>query len=145
MSATELVIFAMLCWVAEVFFLSSFLLFLGLGFVFTALLTFLDLIRVENIFTWQLFWIAFFSLIGVPLIKPILKKIQSKDVFVENQHLVPKKGDCAKIVENGMIECNGTMWQAQTDDFVSNEWVEIVGKKNKVYILKKIKNNEKQG
>ena len=140
MSANLLIIIAALCLIAEIFIFSYFLLFVGIGTLFTAFLTFLELFSfADEILPWQFASIAVFSLLSIPLIKPILKHFKPKEKYIENPHLSPKNGDNARVVENGFIECHGTLWQAETNGFKINDRVKIIGKKGELFLIELIK------
>ena len=136
MSANVLIIVAAVCLIAEMFLFSYFLLFIGIGVLATGILTYFELL---NELSFQLTAIAIFSIISIPILKPILKHFKSKETFVENSHLSPKKGDFARVASNGFIECHGTLWQADTKGFEINQRVIIKEKNGEVFLIESFK------
>ncbi len=136
MSANVLIIVAAVCLIAEMFLFSYFLLFIGIGVLATGILTYFELL---NELSFQLTAIAIFSIISIPILKPILKHFKSKETFVENAHLSPKKGDFARVASNGFIECHGTLWQADTKGFEINQRVIIKEKNGEVFFVEDFK------
>ncbi len=136
MSASILVVLGIALLIAEIFAFTYFLLFLGVGTLFTALLTFLGFFPTASLI-WQLFSVALSSLISAVVFKPLFRRFKSKEVYVENAHLNPKEGDFARVAEKGFIEYSGTMWAAETTDFALEEKVKITGKKGDVFLIQK--------
>ena len=135
MSANVLITVAAICLVAEMFLFSYFLLFISIGTLLTGILTYLGLL---NNLSLQFSAIAIFSIISIPLLKPILKRFKSKEHYVENAHLSPKKGDFARVATDGFIECHGTLWQADTKGFEINQRVIISDKNGELFLIKSI-------
>lgn len=136
MSANVLIIVAAVCLIAEMFLFSYFLLFIGIGILCTALFTYAGLL---NGIPFQFAAIAIFSIVFVPVFKPLLKYFKSKEQYIDNAHLFPQKGDFARVAEEGFIECHGTLWQAETKGFEINQRVAIFEKKGELFLIEALK------
>lgn len=110
--------------VCELFIFSYYLLFIAVGVVFTGILTACGVLESPAV---QLLSIVICSIIALFTLRPLLKKFFKRDEsYVENANLKLKPGTKARVVENGIIECNGTMWKADTSGFAVDEVVKIV-------------------
>ena len=112
--------FLLLC---ELFVFSYFLLFIGVGVVLTGVLNFLGLF---SSLAMQLVSVVLCSLLALLVLKPLLKRFSKpSEQFIENANLKLKIGSKALVVENGVIECSGTMWQCDTTGFEVGQRVKI--------------------
>ena len=126
--------FLLLC---ELFVFSYFLLFIGIGVVLTGVLNFFGLF---GSLATQLVSIVLCSMLALLVLKPLLKRFSKpKDNFVENANLQLKIGSKALVVENGVIECSGTMWQCDTTGFEVGQRVKIADFKEGVPFIVGIK------
>ena len=120
----------------ELFVFSYFLLFIGAGVVLTGFLSFLGLF---SSLTAQFVSIVFCSVLALLVLKPLLKRFsKSSEKFVENANLKLAIGSKARVVERGVIECNGTMWQCDTTGFAPDEMVKIADFKDGVVLITKV-------
>lgn len=118
----------------ELFISSYFLLFIGTGFVMTGIFTACGLLKSLEI---QLLSIIICSIIALFVLRPLLKRFSKRDEsYVENANLKLKPGTKARVVENGIIECNGTMWKADTTGFEIGQIVEITEFKDDMATIK---------
>ena len=121
----------------ELFVFSYFLLFISTGVVLTGILNFLGLF---GSLATQLVSIVLCSMLALLVLKPLLKRFSKpKDNFVENANLQLKIGSKALVVENGVIECSGTMWQCDTTGFEVGQRVKIADFKEGVPFIVGIK------
>ena len=126
--------FLLLC---ELFVFSYFLLFIGIGVVLTGVLNFLGLF---GSLATQLVSIVLCSMLALLVLKPLLKRFSKpSEKFVENANLKLKIGSKALVVENGVIECNGTMWQCDTTGFEVGQRVKIADFKEGVPFIVAVK------
>ena len=126
--------FLLLC---ELFVFSYFLLFIGIGVVLTGILNFLGLF---GSLATQLVSIVLCSLLALLVLKPLLKRFSKpSEQFIENANLKLKIGSKALVVENGVIECSGTMWQCDTTGFEVGQRVKIADFKEGVPFIVAVK------
>ena len=121
----------------ELFVFSYFLLFIGVGVVLTGVLNFFGLF---GSLATQLVSIVLCSMLALLVLKPLLKRFSKpSEKFVENANLQLKIGSKARVVENGIIECNGTMWKCDTTGFEIGQSVKIADFKEGVPFIVAIK------
>ena len=121
----------------ELFVFSYFLLFIGTGVVLTGILNFLGLF---GSLATQLVSIVLCSMLALLVLKPLLKRFSMpSEKFVENANLQLKIGSKARVVENGIIECNGTMWKCDTTGFEIGQSVKIADFKEGVPFIVAVK------
>ena len=121
----------------ELFVFSYFLLFIGLGVLITGLLSSFHLL---NSLALQCLSIVIFSFLSLIVFKPLLKRFSKpSEKFIENANLKLKIGSKALVVENGVIECNGTMWQCDTTGFEVGQRVKIADFKEGIPFIVGIK------
>ena len=121
----------------ELFVFSYFLLFIGLGVLITGLLSSFHLL---NSLVLQCLSIVIFSFLSLIVFKPLLKRFSKpSEKFIENANLKLKIGSKALVVENGVIECSGTMWQCDTTGFEIGQSVKIADFKEGVPFIVTIK------
>ena len=126
--------FLLLC---ELFVFSYFLLFIGIGVVLTGVLNFFGLF---GSLATQLVSIVLCSMLALLVLKPLLKRFSKpSEKFIENANLQLKIGSKARVVENGIIECNGTMWKCDTTGFEIGQSVKIADFKEGVPFIVAIK------
>ena len=121
----------------ELFVFSYFLLFIGIGVVLTGVLNFFGLF---GSLATQLVSIVLCSMLALLVLKPLLKRFSKpSEKFIENANLQLKIGSKARVVENGIIECNGTMWKCDTTGFEIGQSVKIADFKEGVPFIVAIK------
>ena len=121
----------------ELFVFSYFLLFIGTGVVLTGVLNFLGLF---GSLATQLVSIVLCSMLALLVLKPLLKRFSKpSEKFVENANLQLKIGSKARVADEGIIECNGTMWQCDTAGFEIGQSVKIADFKEGVPFIVAIK------
>lgn len=123
--------------VCELFVFSYFLLFIGIGVVMTGVLNFFG---VFDSLAAQLISIVICSILALIVLRPLIKRFSKpKDNYVENANLRLKIGTHAKVVEDGIIECNGTMWKSDTSKVNVGDIVKIVGFDDNVAVVESVK------
>ena len=122
----------------ELFVFSYFLLFIGVGVLLTGLLTLAGIFAGS--LAWQLASIIVCSIAALFVLRPLLKRFAHKgESYTENANLQLKIGAKARVVEHGIIECNGTMWKCDTTGFETNEVATIADFKDGAAVISKIK------
>lgn len=123
MSALMLLGLGLGCIVAEIFFGSFFLLFLGLGLCITAgieaFIGFGDIMggSVEGVYVWQALSICLFSLLClVVLRKPIKSWFKGSQVYDDSL----QNGGVGEI-QQGMVYFKGTLWAYQLESLESSD------------------------
>lgn len=123
--------------VCELFVFSYFLLFIGVGVAITGILSLFGLL---NSFAMQLISIVICSIVALFALRPTLKRFsKSKDSYVENANLTLKIGTHAKVVSEGIIECNGTMWKSDTRDAQIGDTVRIIDFKDNIVVVESVR------
>lgn len=117
----------------ELFVFSYFLLFIGVGVAMTGVL---NLFGILDSLAAQFISIVICSIIALFTLRPILKRFSKpEDNYVENANLKLKIGTQAKVVSEGIIECNGTMWKSDTSQVKIGEVVKIVDFKDNIAVV----------
>ena len=123
--------------VCELFVFSYFLLFIGVGVAITGILSLFGLL---NSFAMQLISIIICSIVALFALRPILRHFaKSKDDYVENANLQLKIGTKAKVISEGIIECNGTMWKSDTGNAQIGDIVRIIDFKDNIAVVERVK------
>lgn len=121
----------------ELFVFSYFLLFIGIGVIMTGILNFFG---VFSSLATQLVSIVLCSILALVVLRPLIKRFSKpKDNYVENANLKLKIGAKAKVVEEGIIECKGTMWKSDTGKAKVGEVVKIVDFIDNVVVVESVK------
>ncbi len=124
--------------VCELFAFSYFLLFIGIGVLITGVL---NAFGVFGSLAAQLLSIVVCSTLALVALRPLIKRFSKpKDNYVENANLQLKVGAKAKVVEDGIIECNGTMWKSDTSKAKVGDIVQIVGFNDNIAVVESVKN-----
>ena len=122
--------------VCELFVFSYFLLFIGIGVGLTGVF---NAFGIFGSLAAQLISVVVCSCLALVALRPLIKRFSKpKDSFVENANLQLKIGTKAKVVENGIIECNGTMWKSDTGNAKVGDIVQIVGFNDNVVVVKSV-------
>ena len=123
--------------VCELFVFSYFLLFIGVGVAITGIL---NLFGLFNSFAMQLISIVICSIVALFALRPLLKRFsKSKDTYIENANLQLKIGTHAKVISEGIIECNGTMWKSDTSNAQIGDIVRIIDFKDNIAVVERVK------
>lgn len=123
--------------VCELFVFSYFLLFIGIGVAMTGILNFFG---IFNSLAVQLISIVICSILALFALRPLIKHFsKSKDNYVENANLKLKVGARARVVEEGVIEYNGTMWKSDTGKAKVGDIVKIVSFNDNVAVVESVK------
>ena len=127
--------------VCELFVFSYFLLFIGVGVAMTGILSFFGVfsVGVLDSLAAQIFSIVIFSIVALFVLRPLMNRLSTaKDSYVENANLQLKVGMHAKVISQGIIECNGTMWKANTTEAQIGEEVKIIEFKDNTAVVQKL-------
>lgn len=139
-SSVWLFVIAGILLVCELFVFSYFLLFIGIGVAITGILSLFGLL---DSFAMQIISIVICSIVALFALRPILKRFsKSKDTYLENANLQLKIGTKAKVISEGIIECNGTMWKSDTNNAKVGEIVRIIDFKDNIAVVESIKKSE---
>lgn len=123
--------------VCELFVFSYFLLFIGIGVAMTGILNFFG---VFDSLAAQLISIVICSILVLVVLRPLIKCFSKpKDNYVENANLKLKVGARAKVVEEGIIEYNGTMWKSETGKAKVGDIVKIISFNDNVAVVESVK------
>lgn len=124
MSALMLLGLGLGCIVAEIFFGSFFLLFIGMGLCITAgieaFIGFGDIMggSVEGVYVWQALSICLFSLLClVVLRKPIKSWFKGSQVYEDSL----QNGGGVGEIQQGMVYFKGTLWAYQLESLESSD------------------------
>lgn len=96
------------------------------------------------ILEWQLSIFAIATFVAFLLVRPLLKKLSSKDEIATNADALigrtAKVTECIEVGGKGRVAIDGDIWQAvshEQTDIAEGEWVEVISRESIILTVKR--------